>query len=271
MPNTEITRPRSWSGKNLTGDWLISLKIDGVRAIFHPDRGWLSRAHKPLYNIPPPAAGSVRDCEIFVGTFRDTIRATRTRSLKGGEPAVLPQHVYGLDPLDHRLHWGSLTNPTPAHIHAQLQRANELGYEGLILRQGDRWLKVKPEETHDVTIAGFCEGGGKHRGRLGYLTTAMGNVGAGFTDAEREALWAEAKADRLVGQVIEVSCMQFTPNGQFRHPVFVRLRPDKTTGLCCSLLQTERHDSLPPQRRRSQHSFAPFETSIKLRAPQSSG
>lgn len=227
MPNTEITLPRSWNGKSLTGDWLISLKIDGVRAIFHLDRGWLSRAHKPLYNIPPPASGSARDCEIFVDTFRHTIRATRTRSLKGDEPAVLPQHVYGLDPLDPRLHWGSLTNPTPADIHAQLQCANDLGYEGLVLRQGDRWLKVKPNETHDVAITGYTEGRGKHSGRLGFVTTDKGAVGAGFSDAERELLWAEAKAGRLVGEVIEVSFMQLTPSGQFRHPVFVRMRPDK--------------------------------------------
>jgi ATP-dependent DNA ligase len=52
-------------------------------------------------------------------------------------------------------------------------------------------------------------------------------VGAGFTDTERETLWAEAKAERLVGQVIEVSCMKFTPNGLFRHPFFVRMRPDR--------------------------------------------
>ena len=97
----------------------------------------------------------------------------------------------------------------------------------MVLRQGDRWIKVKPEETHDVTITGFGEGTGKHLGRLGYVTTAKGAVGTGFTDTEREFLWAESKAQRLVGQVIEVSCMQFTPDGQFRHPFFVRMRPDK--------------------------------------------
>jgi ATP-dependent DNA ligase len=64
---------------------------------------------------------------------------------------------------------------------------------------------------------------------LGFVTTAKGDVGSGFTDIERETLWAEAKADRLVGQVIEVSCMQLTPNSQFRHPSFVRMRPDKLT------------------------------------------
>ena len=52
-------------------------------------------------------------------------------------------------------------------------------------------------------------------------------MGSGFSDTERETLWAEAKAERLVGQVIEVACQHITPKGQFRHPIFVRMRPDK--------------------------------------------
>jgi ATP-dependent DNA ligase len=227
MENAEINRPRAWNGNKLAGDWLVTLKIDGVRAIWHDEQGWLSRANKLLYNIPPWQPGHPRDCEVFVGTFRDTIRATRTKFVNGGIPAVLPEHMYGLDELDPRLRWGTLSNSAPDNILAQLQRANDRGYEGLVLRQGNHWIKVKPEETHDVTITGCVEGRGKHLGRLGYVTTAKGTVGSGFTDTEREILWAEAKAERLVGQFIEVSCLQLTPAGQFRHPFFVRMRPDK--------------------------------------------
>jgi ATP-dependent DNA ligase len=227
MKTCQINKPRAWNGNKLAGDWLVTVKIDGVRAIWHDEQGWFSRANKPLYNIPRWQEGSARDCEVFVGTFRDTIRATRTKFLKGDTPSILLQHMYGLEPLDPRLRWGTLTNPAADDILAQFQRANDLGYEGLVLRQGDRWIKIKPEETHDVAITGYGEGKGKHLGRLGYVLTDKGDVGSGFTDTEREILWAEAKAERLVGQVIEVSCMQFTPAGQFRHPFFVRMRPDK--------------------------------------------
>ncbi|MGJ5080219.1 hypothetical protein [Bradyrhizobium sp. HKCCYLS3013] len=227
MTAPTINNPRSWNGSALAGDWAVSLKLDGVRAIWHDKRGWISRANKPLYNIPPWRDGEPRDCEVFVNSFRDTIRATRTRCLKQDTPAITRHHLYGLAPLDPRLRWGTLTNPTPVAIRAQLKRANALNYEGLVLRKADDWIKIKPFETHDILITGFSEGTGKHRGRLGFVTTRRGAVGAGFTDAEREFLWAEAKAGRLVGQVIEVSCMQFTPSGQFRHPVFARMRPDK--------------------------------------------
>ncbi|WP_316186480.1 hypothetical protein [Bradyrhizobium sp. SZCCHNRI2014] len=227
MADRKINNPRSWNGKALSGDWLVTLKLDGVRAIWHDERGWLSRANKPLHNIPPWREGRPRDCEVFINTFRDTIRATRTRCTKADTPSISQEHLYGLTSVDPRLRWGGLTNPTPADIRAQLQRANHLGYEGLVLRQDDQWIKIKPAETHDVLITGFTEGRGKHRGRLGFVTTAKGAVGAGFSDTEREILWAEAQAGTLVGLVIEVSCMQFTPNGQFRHPVFIRMRPDK--------------------------------------------
>ena len=94
--------------------------------------------------------------------------------LKGDTPSIAQEHLYGLAPLDPRLHWGSLTNPGPADIRTQLKRANALGYEGLVLRQGDQWIKIKPAETHDVSIAEYVEGRGKHRGRLGFVRTIRG-------------------------------------------------------------------------------------------------
>ncbi|UGA43025.1 hypothetical protein HU230_0032850 [Bradyrhizobium quebecense] len=133
MKSAEINRPRAWNGNKLAGDWLVSLKIDGVRAIWHDEQGWLSRAKKPLYNLPPCRQGRPRDCEVFVGTFRDTIKATRTKFVNGNTPAILPTHMYGLEPLDPRLRWGTLTNPTPDDILAQLQRANDCAFQTIVI------------------------------------------------------------------------------------------------------------------------------------------
>ena len=226
MIDCEINKPSSWNGSALPGKWQVTLKVDGVRAIWHDDRGWLSRANKELHNIPPWKRGP-RDCEVYVNSFQDTIRATRTKYLKPDTPVIKPENLFGLDPLDARLDAGWLNSPSAHDVLAELTRARSLGYEGLVLRQGKRWVKVKPEETHDVAITGFCEGEGKHIGRLGLVTTERGNVGIGFSDEERVALWAEANAGSLVGQVIEVSCMMTSSTGKFRHPSFVRMRPDK--------------------------------------------
>lgn len=228
----EFIKPRAWRGGDLVGDWQVTLKLDGVRAIWHHQLGWLSRAQKPLYNIPPWRHGVACDCELFVGSFRDTIRAARTRIPDEETPLIKAEHLYGLRPLDSRLHLGILHNPTAADIRRELQHVNDLGFEGLVLRQNEHWIKIKPEETHDVTITGYGEGTGKHLGRLGFVTTGRGSVSSGFSDAERELLWSDAKAGRLVGQVIEVGCQELSLNGQFRHPYFVRQRPDKHASEC---------------------------------------
>src|SRR5215510_13990232 len=106
MEAHKINKPRAWNGQTPPGDWLVTLKVDGVRAIWRDQQGWFSRANKPLYNIPPRQQGSARDCELFVGTFRDTIRATRTKFLNSNTPPIQLKHLYGLEPLDARLRWG---------------------------------------------------------------------------------------------------------------------------------------------------------------------
>ena len=151
MPIYRIIKPESWNGKSLTGEWLITLKIDGVRAIWHKIDGWVSRAGKPLYNIPalkdePP------DCELFLGSFRDTIRATRTKNTNLRTPLIRREHLFELDPPDLRLSVGETADPCPNEIFDHLHRVNAKGHEGLVLRQSDWWIKVKPIETYDLSI-----------------------------------------------------------------------------------------------------------------------
>ena len=104
-----------------------------------------------------------------------------------------------------------------------MSQAQELGYEGLVIFTDKYMYKVKPEETFDVVVTGVIPGAGKHLGRMGALTTEMGDVGTGFTDIEREQFTEEF----IVNQTIEVSCMMLTPDGKFRHARFCRLREDK--------------------------------------------
>lgn len=228
---------RPWNGKDLTGDWEFTLKIDGVRALW-VDSGWVSRAGKPLYNIPDPIQyrngkpPKPTDCEVYCSkpgrsskeNYRATIQCVRAATK---DRPIYSTELYSLDPLDARLRAGTYLSPTAAFIKSEMEDAVHRGYEGLVLRQGDKWLKVKPVETHDVPIEKIIEGnpGGKHEGRMGAVMTPMGKVGTGFSDFEREAIWADRIAH--IGVTIEVSCMQLTPDGKFRHPRFERFRYDK--------------------------------------------
>lgn len=230
MPITGINKPSAWKGQPLKGEWLLTMKVDGVRALHHPREGWLSRAGNQLFNIPPWQSGQARDCEVFVGSFRDTIIATRTRVPKADTPPIHREHLFGLDQLDPRISFGNLVNPSASDIRMQLTRARSLGFEGLVLRQGQRWIKVKSIESHDTKVMGVVEGRGKHAGMLGFITTPLGKVGSGFSIAERRELWAETQAGTLIGQVVEVNCMELSAAaGKFRHPIFIRMRPDKAS------------------------------------------
>lgn len=91
-------------------------------------------------------------------------------------------------------------------------------YSGETLK--DVTLSIKID---DVRVIGWEKGEGKHLGRMGALVTEKGKVGTGFSDKERE----EYTEEYILGKVIEVSCMELTPQGKFRFPKFVRTRLDR--------------------------------------------
>lgn len=211
----------------------MTIKIDGVRAFWGPD-GWTSRNAKPLYNLPTlrVSEGPAEGFEAYAHDrgqtskerFKATIQAVRAKNKP--DRALDHHHLFRIAPLDDRLRLPDVTDPDVETITALLAKALELGHEGLVLRQGDKWVKVKPEETYDVRVTDFFEGEGKHEGRLGGFVTSRGRVGTGFSDAERVYLWGLRHYD-LIGRIIEVGCMGLTADGKFRHPRFERFRDDK--------------------------------------------
>ena len=215
---SKYIKPKLYKGGSLKGEWEFTIKLDGVRAFWTKD-GVVSRANKPLLHLPEMPLGT--DAEVFLKDFSTTISAIRTHS---GED--LPKEcVHSLYPLDKRLKLGDIDNPSEKFIAKELATVLAQGHEGLVLRQGNRWLKVKPEETLDLVVTGWEEGKGKNMGKLGSVHTSKGKVGTGFTNKDREQLFTSLK----VGGVMEVSCMEFTEKGKMRHPRFIRMRPDKET------------------------------------------
>ncbi len=216
-----MTAPTAWNGNALTGAWLATYKLDGVRALMTPS-GAVSRAGKALNNLAQhlPTAG-MRDVEVYLGSFEATIAAVRSK----GTVPVPASALYLLDPPDPRLVVATVTDPTPESISRLLTEARGLGFEGLVLRQGTTWLKVKPSETYDVPVTAILPGTGRNAGRMGAVATPRGNVSAGFSDVELATWWREREA--RIGTVIEVECTELTKRGKFRSPRFLRERPDK--------------------------------------------
>lgn len=124
------------------------------------------------------------------------------------------------------------------------KQAENYGYEGLILknleepyhfgeREKEAWVKSKfTEETVDLRVKDIEEGTGRNAGRLGGLVletedgVAIGNVGTGFSDEDREHFWE--RDDLIVGQIVEVSFDAAAGyQDGLRFPRFEGLRPDK--------------------------------------------
>ncbi|KAB0285450.1 hypothetical protein F2P58_23335 [Vibrio fortis] len=219
-----MIKPKLYTGGDLSGEWVVTRKLDGVRALKNDEGEIVSRNGKPLFNLDH-LKDEIQDAEIYLGNWEDTISRVRSHT---ADP-VPHDCVYRLQPDDYdpRLFVCILDDPTESTIDALLQQALERGDEGLVLRKSrsTNWLKVKPLETHDVRITGFTRGTGRNSERLGALITPMGKVSSGLTDELRETIWNNQ--DEYLNQMIEVECMELTKNGKFRHPRLVRFRPDK--------------------------------------------
>lgn len=122
--------------------------------------------------------------------------------------------------------------------------------EGLVAKRPDHryragrssdWLKLKRTRTMTCVVGGYDPGEGSRRFTFGnlhlYLTdgdglVSVGKVGSGFTDrklAEISGLLHDAAADPII---VEVECLDVSPDRQLRQPVFQRLRTDVDITAC---------------------------------------
>ncbi len=213
---------KEWDGNALTGKWDITIKIDGIQARTSGKK-LVSKNNKPLHHIPE----NERDfeiAEIFTGTWGETWSIVSASKSKRRE--IKKEEIFSLFPeLDPRLYLATEENPTSIVISRWMRWVLNKGFEGLVLRQGDTFIKVKKVHTQDVKITGWKEGKGKFKGSLGKFTTGSGDCGVGFTHGQRKEYWKKKK--QLLNTYIEVKSMETTKNGKLRNPRFVRLRPDK--------------------------------------------
>ena len=120
------------------------------------------------------------------------------------------------------------------------------GFEGIMIKELEApyvckrstdWMKWKPTITVDLEVIGVEEGTGRNMGRVGALVCAgiddgkeiHVNVGSGFSDTDRDNLWADRNL--VIGRTCEILCDVITQNQDgtysLRFPRFVRFRDDK--------------------------------------------
>lgn len=124
----------------------------------------------------------------------------------------------------------------------------EEGFEGIMIKDLEApytckrstfWMKWKPLYSYDLEVVAVEEGTGKNAGRLGALVCRgidgasakyiEVNVGSGYTDEFRQAVWADPSI--AIGRIAEILADAITQNrdGSYslRFPRFNQFRDDK--------------------------------------------
>lgn len=112
------------------------------------------------------------------------------------------------------------------------------GFEGAIVKQKRGlyqdartwdWMKLKVTDTKDLIVKGVFEGTGKYVGMCGGIIVDFNGkevrVGSGLTDSQR-AFWFQ-DPEEIIGQTVEVSYHEVTPDQSLRHPRLTGIRGDK--------------------------------------------
>jgi bifunctional non-homologous end joining protein LigD len=131
-----------------------------------------------------------------------------------------------------------------------------MGLEGIVAKRAQStyragysadWLKVRVDRTADFAVVGF------NPSRAGFRKLHLavrdgaggwayaGTVGTGFDREEHAEIASRLPAGRAGSRgpvwiepelVVEVRYKEWTAGGHLRHPVFLRLRDDKTVEEC---------------------------------------
>ena len=152
-----------------------------------------------------------------------------------------------------------------AEIDVAIKQMHRGEIEGLVLKQNNStyyastksrsrscWKKVKAVHTDDVVIFGAIEGQGKYEGMIGALSVGKYQNGeqkvlttvSGFTDEQRrnfEQMFDISNGEYTVKtpNTIEIAFMEKTHLGGYRHPRFIRFRPDKDPSECTIAVETK--------------------------------
>ena len=243
-------------GKHNVLGWSVSEKVDGVRAVWCPDRkGFFSRSNKPLIvpgswlsmmeSVPVPLDG-----EFFMGRgrFQDTVSAVRKKNpteedFKDVQYVVFDSITEG--PHSARLVRAHAALPASfypklyvlAHttvtcmdlIGIEYTKLLAIGGEGLMFRnpaagyemkRTGNLLKWKDEIDGTALITGVDEGQGKHTGRIGAMVCVCNETGVCFRVGTGLTDEERERTD-WVGRTIRWRAMERTRDNIPRHPAFV--------------------------------------------------
>lgn len=249
-----------------TGDqWVMEPKLDGWRFLFHrgPDRVKSYAGRNGSNRTGQPAlveaalaflpADTVVDCELIVVGGAVSVNTVLADPRMGKLQAVAFDLLALAGTDVRRMPWtvrrGLLEKAAEGFdgVNVVLGEVHDLdmavhdswvaaGREGSVLKRkqalyssGRRswdWIKVKPQSSAEAVVTGWVHGkGASNQQKCGALEVRMIDGGVETTVGYD---CSPAQADRLVGRVIEMLHHGIQPSGKPRHPVFFRVRDDRS-------------------------------------------
>jgi ATP-dependent DNA ligase len=255
--NYDTTEAAAYAGlfdivqAKLDGWWACAVIKKGKASIY--SRQGVIKATLDAAGVPP----CILIGEYIVGTQRSvgsesagTLSVFDAIQIDGGE---LWEHTYGFrmsrfhERVDGAAAW---LRPVASmaigrHKAAWSALVERGGAEGLVFRNtrhtylGGVIGRVKKTFTMDYVVMGVERGQGRHAKRAGAVICGLYEgrklvekvrVGGGWTDEQRDELFADPKA--FIGRVLEVKGWQVFESGALRHPTAVRWRDDKKAKDC---------------------------------------
>ncbi len=244
-----------WENDGDLRGWWMSEKLDGVRA-YWDGKSFFSRLGNRFIAPDWFTAGlpdTPLDGELWAGRkqFQKTVSIVR-RQDAGKVWESIRYLIFDAPsqagPFEQRMEFINHLFETPLayaaahehqicdgleHMQRELARVEQLGGEGLMLREPESLyeagrsktlLKVKTFFDAEAKVMGHQAGRGRHKGRLGALEviTPEGtnfSVGTGLSDAERDN-------PPVVGSIVTYRYQELSDNGVPRFPSFIGVRMD---------------------------------------------
>jgi DNA ligase-1 len=238
--------------------WLMSEKLDGVRATF--SNGIFRTRTGRLINVPRFFKTSlpkhiILDGEIFggYGTFDKTSGICRKKEPVVAEWKTLSYAIFDVIdfqlsafernellykniPKDRTYHkvLPQIMCKGRSHVRQFLKKIESRGGEGVMLKKGESMyeskrshslLKLKSFKDMDVCVIDHTKGTGKNKRKLGAIVCQMPSgkrfkCGSGFTDAQREN-------PPKLGSLITIKYFELTKGKIPRFPTYVGIRAEQ--------------------------------------------
>jgi len=243
---------KKYNGQDVTG-WLMSEKLDGVRAIWTGSE-LISRAGNKFFAPEPFTAklprGAMLDGELYMGRgkFQATVGIVRKHTpleaewkdirycvfdapkIQGGFEARLEFCSEVLKGIDTAMAVAHIPCKNTDHLENFFDELCSLGAEGIMLRRPNsdyepcrsgNLLKYKPFMSDEAEVVGYENGKGRLADSIGAVICSWKNIliklGSGLSDSQR-------RRPPAIGAHVTFKFQELTDGGIPRFPVFLAER-----------------------------------------------